>query len=180
MDIFELLEVRGSTFLYLEALLNNNSIEDFMRWVMILLCVKLFLRCDEIVNLSFDDFITSLFIIDDFNNIDAIGIKIKGYHFNIIGKSDHKWYKFYLWRDYQQPLLCPVIHLLIYIYYSNLKQANYHIFPNQTTLKDLQSTEKNINGLIKCFNLKCVKCFPEKLLQNAPGIIFFIKVKKLI
>jgi hypothetical protein len=119
-----------SEFLTLRTrLLSSHKIEDFQFWVLLLLSVKLFLRSSEATGDNYDhsqphlpktptgltikSIDTSLSVVED-GIIKSLAIVVKG-------KTDRKECTLMIWRDEARPLLCPIIHLQVYIYLIKLK-----------------------------------------------------------
>ena len=98
-----------------------DKFENIQLWTMVLLGIKLFLRADEIVTMKLDNFRTDCARINKKNNrIESIVVKI-------CGKCDLDWVSLTLWRDDQNPDLCPIRALMICVAKANLKDG--YIFP---------------------------------------------------
>ncbi|KAI9324302.1 hypothetical protein DFJ73DRAFT_966423 [Zopfochytrium polystomum] len=121
---WELLDVR-------RRLLSGNSLWELMIWTMVLIGAKLFLRSAELLDLQFSSELDyncinwDLTIFQD-NFIEGLCIKVKG-------KKDHQPVHLILWADHENPSLCPVRHLLLYIHMSGLKSG--HLFPSAEFLR---------------------------------------------
>ena len=116
----------------IDSLLAMNTIAGLKMIVMILVSIKIFLRADETVTIKSESFLPSLFLrINGF--IHAIGLGISG-------KSDQgKILYFNLWRDMDYPELCPLIHLLVYVYKAGIKGG--FLFPSDNDLHNHQPTD---------------------------------------
>lgn len=57
--------------------------------------------------------------------VEGLAVKIKG-------KSDKKWKTLMIWAD-QHPQLCPIRHLLVYIFVAKIKSGN--LFPSYNELR---------------------------------------------
>lgn len=89
-------------------LLAAASLPFLAAYVLILIAIRLFLRSDEVINLSTtESFLSPLFIRKN-GRIHALAVKVKG-------KCDGDWKYYYLWMDDKYPSICPVRHLLIYV-----------------------------------------------------------------
>jgi hypothetical protein len=118
-----------------DFLLKSNTLSGLKMLVMILISVKLFFRADEIVTLTVESFIPELFF-RMFAKIYAVGLQVTG-------KSEQGEMLYYnLWRDWEYPDLCPLIHLLIYIHAAGIKGG--FIFPSDV---DLNSSETGADGV---------------------------------
>ncbi|KAI9339167.1 hypothetical protein DFJ73DRAFT_961925 [Zopfochytrium polystomum] len=116
---WELLDVR-------RRLLSGNSLWELMIWVMILIGSKLFLRSAELLDLQFDSNLEQNCLNWDLTVIqDSF---IEGLCFKIKGKKDQQPIQLILWADHENPALCPIRHLLLYIHLSGLKSG--YLFPS--------------------------------------------------
>jgi hypothetical protein len=102
----------------------DTLMEDLELWVFVLLSVKLFLRFDEGDNMHTSHFKESLHAVSA-SDISALALRIKG-------KCDTHWNWICFWRDYTDPELCPIRHLLIYIFVSGICQGP--LFPGHKEL----------------------------------------------
>ena len=96
-------------------LLSTNNIIGLQTWVIILIAVMLFLRYDEYHGIQMEDFLVDIFEITE-RSIDALVLKV-------FGKSDKTWVNLKLWADHKYPDLCPVRHLLVYLYLTGIKSG---------------------------------------------------------
>ena len=102
-------------------LLAGSSIPLLGAYIIIMIASRLFLRSDEILTLKVEDFFPSLFNrVAHNNSIEALALRIWG-------KTDHEYKYYWLWVDDEFPELCPVRHLLIFIYLSGIKAGP--VFP---------------------------------------------------
>lgn len=99
-----------------------------MLWTMILIGCKLFLRSDELTD---KDGLKLSSICKDYSLVREDGI-IKALAIKVVGKSDKKPVILMLWADESNILLCPVVHLLIWMYYIEHKDGP--LFPTSQEL----------------------------------------------
>lgn len=93
------------------ALLATNTLEGLATYTMILCGCKLFARQDEVGSMQIEHFVPELFLRKD-NRVYALCVKIRG-------KTDGgQWQYRWIWADDECPDLCPVRHLLCYIFLS--------------------------------------------------------------
>ena len=123
----------------------SGRVADFQIWVIFLISCKLFLRSNEatghVSNEKGEKKYTGLQFTDD-PNTDSLNRAISGVEnhvvtrlaFNICGKTDTKTgpKTLTLWPDDENPSLCPVRHLLVYIYWIKLKKGP--LFPTSEEL----------------------------------------------
>jgi hypothetical protein len=108
-------------------LLAAASLPFLAAYVLILIAIRLFLRSDEVIHLSTtESFLPSLFIRKN-GRIHCLAVKVKG-------KCDGDWKYYYLWMDDKYPSICPVRHLLIYVYVAGIKAGQ--LFPTKAELAD--------------------------------------------
>jgi hypothetical protein len=132
-------------------------------YVLILIAVRLFLRSDEIVPLQVCDFIRTLFIRKN-GRIHSLALKIKG-------KKDDDWKYYWLWMDEDYPSICPVRHLLIYVYLANIKEG--YLFP---TSKELSNPPDDGNYVTNLCRVSFMKWFKGLLIKVLPKRGEFLKV----
>ena len=101
------------------VLLSSNNIDDFRLFVIILLCIKLFLRSNEVVSMSFSHIVSDLSVVRT-GVVECIAFKVKG-------KTDKRPVTLSLWADNEVPSLCPIRHLLAYVHLTGLKDG--FLFP---------------------------------------------------
>ena len=117
-------------------LLLQGDPESIQMWIMILLGVRLFLRCDELISLDIDNFVNSYYpnsreeckgvtppggasaltkcqVVHP-DSVEALVCKIKG-------KTDKKAFRLCLFKDDNQPEFDELRHLLWYIKMYNIK-----------------------------------------------------------
>jgi hypothetical protein len=116
-------------------LLSSQSIVRLQTWVMILLACKMFLRPDKVVTIQLNSFIPELNCQKGNNTIGML-CKVKG-------KQDGRIVHLWIWADDECPDLCPVRHLLVYLF--KTKHKGGPLFPTATEL--LQRKPENWNGL---------------------------------
>lgn len=106
-----------------DYLFSTNKIEDYQVYVMMLVAIHLFLRFDEISALKCEHFLS-----DEFSSITPEG-KVNMLVIKIKGKTQRDAWKYLvLWRYDDVPSLCPVRHLLLYLYLRDIKEG--YVFPN--------------------------------------------------
>jgi hypothetical protein len=103
----------------LPSVLLGTYLQGLQIYTMILLGIKLFLRSNELLGITVEDFKERLYIVnqDDVRGI-AIGVK---------GKCDTTRQYLYIWPDDHCPDFCPLRHLLVYVALSRLKEG--FLFP---------------------------------------------------
>ncbi|KAJ3287457.1 hypothetical protein HDU76_007820, partial [Blyttiomyces sp. JEL0837] len=119
-----------------DKLLSSNDKKDLQMWVMILLAIKLFLRADEVINLTFAGDEHGFNRVDwNLTTIHETGM-VKGLTFKISGKSENrlingkataKYVNLTAWNDDDHPEMCPVRALLTYIHIC--KPQGEYLFP---------------------------------------------------
>ena len=119
-----------------DALLATNTVTGLKMIVMILVAVRLFLRADEVVTIhSVLSFVPTLTLrINGF--IHAIALKISG------KMEKGKELYFNLWRNMEHTDICPLTHLLVYVYKAGIKGG--YLFPPD---KDLNRTVPPDDGV---------------------------------
>jgi hypothetical protein len=155
LDHFEVLRIR-------DALVSANCVKKFQRYTLIIICIRLFLRIEEATgdeedeNTSRDMLLpksqrkrvpTGLtdksFIVEAFeyveNEVDSMVIKVKG-------KTDKQPVYLRLNRQKNNVELCPVTHLLTYIYLIGYKGG--HLFPTDSELSN-----RPIDGIYKTYRV---------------------------
>jgi hypothetical protein len=133
------------------ALICKSNLEDIQLFVAIIISINLFLRADEMASLDTAKIVPSLC---QFQH----GI-LRILYIQVKGKSDGRWITLKLHRKDDCPDLCPIRHLLAYVYAAEIKDG--WIFPNlknreiplkynsilshlKRTCKDLMDRQKNI------------------------------------
>lgn len=106
-----------------DYLLSTNKMEDYQIYVMMLVAIHLFLRFDEISALRCEHFLS-----DEFSSITPEG-KVNMFVIKIKAKMHRDtWQYLVLWRYDDVPTLCPVRHLLLYLYLRDINEG--YVFPN--------------------------------------------------
>ena len=121
-----------------EHLLTEADIASVQMWVMILLAVRLFLRCDELISLRMDQFIHEYYPIDGSPPENGLHVLTKCQVVNdmavesvaceIQGKCDKESFRLCLYCDYQYPDFDELRHLLFYLKWFNIKGG--YLFPD--------------------------------------------------
>ena len=127
---------------------NNGSLDELMRWTVIILGVRLFLRVDEVLNLEIDSFIPQYFVIKG-KKVVSLCVKITN------GKTDDDAMHFQVYDDPDYPELSPVRPLLLFIAASNRKKG--FLFPQKEQMFDVNPTKpyryskfnKDLSRLVK-------------------------------
>jgi hypothetical protein len=96
-------------------LVNSGSLSDFQMYVMIVLGIKLFLRADELLSLTVEQFDKKYQIFND-NKIKALSVWIKG-------KTDVVPVNLMLFKDDECSEFCPIRHLLVYLAKTGIKKG---------------------------------------------------------
>ncbi|KAI3646049.1 hypothetical protein MP228_008977 [Amoeboaphelidium protococcarum] len=111
--------------------ISKNNLYDLMFYVMTLVGCKLFLRNSELTDLKFssEDGINA--INWELTSFSPSG-ELVGLAFNIKGKTDNQPVPLTLWSDDTVPELCPIRHLLAFIYLADLSDG--YIFPSKAAL----------------------------------------------
>ena len=108
-----------------QSLLSSpNVLGGLQMYVIILIGIRNFLRYDNLCNIKADDFLINLHEITEFG-IDGLGIEV-------FGKADNNWVKLMIWSDNDCPELCPIRHLLVYLYLAGAKEG--YLFPSEEEL----------------------------------------------
>lgn len=130
-------------------LCSSGNLMDLCFFTIVIIAIKLFLRSDEFVNIKFEDIRWDLTSFQDDGNIHGLVVEIKG-------KSDNKKKPFVIWSDDKLPVLCPIRHLLVYLYCSGITEG--YLFPTLEKLINIPS-----DGLGKNTSKICYPTFLEKL-----------------
>ena len=95
-------------------------------YVMLLLGIKCFLRADEVVNLTVEDFPSMSFTV--LNPENAGFFKVKELALEVCGKCDKRAVTLLLHRDDKNPEFCLIRHLLLYMSQTNISSG--FVFPD--------------------------------------------------
>ena len=93
---------------------------------MLLLGIKCFLRADEVVNLTVEDFPSMSFTV--LNPENAGFFKVKELALEVCGKCDKRAVTLLLHRDDKNPEFCLIRHLLLYMSQTNISSG--FLFPD--------------------------------------------------
>ena len=110
----ELLEIR-------RLLLSTGKAKDLQLYCIMIISIKLFLRHDEFHSIQLFDVQDGMSDVDEHGQLNQMVIRIKG-------KTDKVTRHLVLWADNVEPRFCPIRHLLLYVYYCEIK--NGYLFPN--------------------------------------------------
>jgi hypothetical protein len=171
IDLFEVLLVRNH-------LVSSNCVKVLQRYVLIILCIRLFLRINEATgDKESEDSSTSFINRKEFvpTGLTDKSFIMGGIHIRngevmsmvvkVRGKTDREFVHLKLSRDMQNPQLCPILHLLAYIYLTGYKGG--HLFP---TDKELQA--RPADGIFKTYRkyndtlVELTECFAKILSRN--------------
>lgn len=108
-----------------EYLLATNNKHNMMIWTMICVGVKLFLRIDELILMTVEDFKTDYFVVTK-DNVEGLCVKIQG-------KKETTALPFMMWDDKDCPDFSPTKAILAWIAYSGIKSGP--IFPTKEQLE---------------------------------------------
>jgi hypothetical protein len=100
----------------------SNTVWDLMIWTMTLVACILFLREDEVASLAFESINYDLCIVNDNRTVEGVSLKVQG-------KSDPVPVTLMLWANDNVPELCPVRHLLCFLYLTGITEG-----PNRSSL----------------------------------------------
>lgn len=99
----------------------TNKLADYQMYVLILIGIHLFLRFDEVTNLSFDHYLPEYTVVRQDGYIERLLFKVKG-------KADKHDVLLSLTRTDEFPKTCPIRNLLYYLFVCNISQG--YIFPD--------------------------------------------------
>ena len=116
-------------------LLSGKSIASLGTYTTILIGIRLFLRADEFLGIRMDHFFPDAFMRDPITG-DVIALNMK-----IFGKTDKKWQYRWLWANEKYPDICPVRHLLVYLYLTGIKKD--YLFPPHSCFVDMEEVCKS-------------------------------------
>ena len=128
-------------------LLSTNSLVDLQYYCMLLVSTYIFLRCDEICNMQFCHFTSSL------SSIESDG-KVQNLVFKVKGKKDNEWKHMILWRTDDVPSLCPVRHLLLFVYLQG--RINTECRNSQFIFADYENNQSQLSYVKFLYVLKNV------------------------
>ena len=100
----------------LRAHLLTQGLQGLQTYTMILFGIQLFLRADEILSFTFEQFLLKLQMLSEDEGIRGLGVQIKG-------KCDPDWVKLLILDDQEYPEFCLIRHLMIYIEKAGLKSG---------------------------------------------------------
>ena len=109
-----------------DYLLSTRELSGLQMWVEILIACKLFLRHDELYQMTDIDLIKVLHEISEFG--------IDGLCLQVYGKADTDFIRLMLWADDQFPDLDAVRHLLVYLHCIKWKKG--YLFPSEQELHE--------------------------------------------
>jgi hypothetical protein len=133
---WELMKVRN-------ACISPNDLWGYQLWVMTIVGVKLFLRSDELIELTFMDEQKKNCINWDLTMVTETG-EVTGIAFDIQGKCDAHPVTVMLWPDNDVPELCPVRHLMVYIYLTGISGG--YFFPSGNVMSSIKDPGSGFNG----------------------------------
>ena len=121
-------------------LTSTNQLRDLQLYCMILVAIYLFLRHDDIYDLDFLSYIPHLSTVRRDGSVDYLVFKVHG-------KSDTEYKYLMLWACHDKPELCPVRHLLVYIYLCNITEG--YLFPDLDDSVNRKTYDSFLNYLKK-------------------------------
>ena len=95
---------------------DSQWIENMKLWTMIIVGVRLFLRCDEIISMKTNDFVENLQLINDHGTVNTVAVKVKG-------KSDKIPQILLIHNDFKCTDLCALKHLLFWMKCSGVQDG---------------------------------------------------------
>ena len=96
-------------------LLSTNELTGLQTWLIVILAVKLFLRPDEVLLLSVNSIQNDLILWKD-GHCHSVTVAI-------MGKCNQQTVHLVAWADKDNPDLCPVRPLLLYLHLSGIKSG---------------------------------------------------------
>jgi hypothetical protein len=142
-----------------EYLLAQNTLVGLQTYTACLLGCKMFLRPDEVLPIRIEQFIPELFIV---KNDKIIGLLVW-----VNGKCDKNVKKYlFIWADDDCPELCPLRHLLVYIFLAKHGKSG-HLFPHAKELHSPPAdgifvTEINKDSFRSAFERIVKKALPAR------------------
>lgn len=104
-----------------QNLCSTGKLSDLQMYAMILVGIKLFLRADELLCLTIEQFEPGYQIVNS-KEINSICCWIQG-------KTDRMPVRLQLFSDKEYPEFCPISHLLVYLAWSGIKSG--YMFPSR-------------------------------------------------
>lgn len=145
-----------------DFLLAQNTLQGLKMLVMILLAVKIFLRADEVITIREERFLPSLFFVVN-GIVRSLGVAISG------KAEGGQLLYFNIWRDFDHPDICAVIHLLVYIYKANIRGGFLFPLDRDLAREDVGQVEDGYvyvkHESYKCF-LRAMKKVSEECLEE--------------
>lgn len=96
-------------------LLSSNSLVGLQTWLICIIAVKLFLRPDEVLSLEVSSIQKDLIVWKDGH--------CHSVTFEVMGKCDRQNVHLVAWADDENPDLCPIRPLLVYLHLSGIKSG---------------------------------------------------------
>jgi hypothetical protein len=113
-------------------LMSSGDPLDLMFCAIILVGVSLFLREDEVSQITVDDLDFKLSVVSEYA-IDSVGVWVQG-------KRDAGRVLLMLWANHANPQICPVRHLFLWLYVSRIRSG--FIFPPSNALNEILEKQK--------------------------------------
>jgi len=110
-------------------LLSHNSVFHLMIWTIIIVGIKLFLRIDEVLDMTVEQFIQKYFVVTE-DGVEGLCAKVKG-------KTDTESKHLALWDDKECPEFSPARAILIWIAVSGITSGR--LFPADLLKPDSES-----------------------------------------
>ena len=139
-------------------LLSHNNLRHLMLWVVIIVGVKLFLRIDEVLELSYEQFVKEYFVIKELD-VESLLAKIKG-------KRDDTWLHFAVWDDKDCPEFSACRAILLWVSLTGIKGG--FLFPSLEQLYKRAETPTEhygYNSILEDFKSLCA-CVLKKDLTS--------------
>ena len=138
-------------------LLSSNCIIGLQTYVIILVAIWIFLRHDEFHDIEMDQFQMDMHEVFE-DKVEALVLKV-------FGKADKTWVTLKLWFNHEYPELCPVRHLLVYLYLTGIKSG--YLFPSEKELLHPPAnghftTTINYGTFMRQLKTLCEEVLPER------------------
>jgi hypothetical protein len=99
--------------------LATGTITGLQTWLLVIMGCKMFLRPDELITIEIKSFVPTLFV--------RKGEHVIALFCKVMGKCDKKEHGIWIWADDENPDLCPIRPLLIYVWLLHIRSGS--LFP---------------------------------------------------
>lgn len=152
-------------------LISQNKVEHLMLWVMLLFSISQGLRFDELVSLTYEQFLSRYFSVED-THVDSLV-------FCVNGKRDVGDVNLAIWNDHYCPEFCPVRLILLWVRLNNIKSG--FMFPsleelnNENRISDEPfKTFYSYANILKdvkylCYDVLAIKYSPKRIIGTHCG-----------